>query len=88
MAEEINPVIRLAQVVSDIDTLQAGIADLENRMDASILGTSGEDETAIRFQLTSLKASLGEARNQESFWRSQVEDDKNDRKSQGELAKG
>jgi hypothetical protein len=83
----INPIKELAKSVSNIDKLQLGIADLERRMDATILGSSNESESAIRLELSKLKAALGEARNEEAFWRDMVKGNTDDRKAQGELAK-
>jgi regulator of replication initiation timing len=84
----VNPTIRLAQAVSDIDKVQLGISDLERRMDASLLGNTQEDQTALRLELSKLKALLGELRNSESFWRAELAQMLQDRKSQGEFGKG
>jgi len=84
----INPIIQLAQATSDIDKFQLAIADLESRMDASLLGNNNESQTALRLELSKLKALLGEARNEESFWRAEVAANGEARKAQGDLAKG
>ncbi len=83
----INPVIQLANACSEIDKLQLGIADLERRMDAATLAESSEDISALRLELSKLKASLGEARNEESFWRQEVSENKEARKAQGDIAR-
>jgi hypothetical protein len=84
----VNPTIKLAQATSDIDKFQLAIADLESRMDASLLGNNTESQTALRLELSKLKALLGEARNEESFWRAEVAANGEARKAQGEIAKG
>lgn len=84
----ISPTIQLAETVSNIDKLQMGIADLERRMDESLMGSVAESQTALRLELTKLKAALGEARNQEAFWKDQIASDSQDRKGMGELGKG
>ena len=84
----IIPTIQLAKTISDQDALQNAIADLQARMDASILGESKEDETGLRLELSRLKASLGESRNQEAFWRGEINSDKDSRKSQADIARG
>jgi regulator of replication initiation timing len=83
----INPTIQLAQATSKADEIQLGIADLERRMDASLLGSTVEDQTALRLELSKLKALLGEVRNQEAFWRDQVAQNTSSRKEMGELTK-
>jgi hypothetical protein len=83
----VNETIELARTTSSIDILQLGIADMERRMDAAELAESKEDITALRLQLSLLKASLGEARNSESFWRQQISDNKEARKAQGDIAR-
>lgn len=83
----VNETIELAKVTSSIDILQLGIADMERRMDAATLAESKEDITALRLHLSLLKASLGEARNSESFWRQQIADNKEARKAQGDIAR-
>lgn len=84
----INPIIQLAQSTSEIDKLQLAIADLESRMDASLLGNNTESQTALRLELTNLKALLGEERNVESFWRAELAANSESRKAQAEIAKG
>ena len=83
----INPTVELAKSVSDIDKLQTAIADLENRMDQAILAESSEDIAGLRLELSKLKAGLGQARNSEAYWRQEVAENKESRKSQGDLAK-
>jgi hypothetical protein len=83
----VNETIELARITSSIDILQLGIADMERRMDAATLAESKEDITALRLQLSLLKASLGESRNSEAFWRQQISDNKEARKAQGDIAR-
>ena len=83
----INPTLQLSKAVSDIDSLQGAIVDIEARMDAAVLAESGEDISALRLELSKLKAALGQARNEEAFWRQQVSDDLNARKSQADIAR-
>jgi len=83
----INPIVQLARTVSEIDKAQAAIADLENRMDSSLLGNTSEDQTKIRLELTKMKAYLGSLRSEESSWLAQVTEDAQSRKAQGDLAK-
>lgn len=83
-----SPIIKLARTVSEIDRTQSAIADLEGRMDSSLLGNTAEDQTKIRLELTKMKAYLGSLRSEESFWLAQVTEDHQSRKAQGELAKG
>lgn len=83
----VNETVELARITSSIDILQLGIADMERRMDAAELAESKEDITAIRLQLSLLKASMGEARNSEAFWRQQIADNKEARKGQGDIAR-
>ena len=83
----INPILQLANAVSDIDALQTGIADLERRMDSAILAESKESQGALRLQLSLLKAAMGQARNTEAFWRQELADMKEGRKAQGDIAK-
>ncbi len=83
----VNETIELAKVTSSIDILQLGIADMERRMDAATLAESKEDISALRLELSKLKASLGESRNSESFWRQQIADNKEARKAQGDIAR-
>ena len=84
----VNPIIQLAKATSDIDKFQLAIADLEGRMDASLLGNNTESQTALRLELSNLKTLLGDARNQETFWRAEVASNGEARKGQGEIAKG
>ncbi len=84
----VNETVQLASVNSSIDILQFGIADLERRMDSAELAESNEDIAALRLELSKMKAALGESRNQEAFWRQQISDSKEARKSQGDLGKG
>lgn len=84
----INVIIELSKVVSAQDLLQLSVADLERRMDSAILAESDEDMSAIRFELSKLKAALGQARNAEAFWRQEVADAKEARKAQGDIARG
>jgi hypothetical protein len=84
----INPTIQLAKTISDQDALQNAIADLQRRMDAVILGESNEDETGLRLELSRLKALLGENRNEEAFWKAEIEAGKEARKSQADLGRG
>ncbi|MBT6843699.1 MAG: hypothetical protein HOA17_07890 [Candidatus Melainabacteria bacterium] len=84
----INVTIELSKVVSTQDLLQLSIADLDRRMDSAILAESDEDISAIRFELSKLKASLGQSRNSEAFWRQQISDAKEARKAQGDIARG
>jgi len=84
----INPIIHLAQATSDIDKYQLAIADLESRMDASLLGNNTESQTALRLELTKVKALLGQVRNVEAFWRAELAANGEARKAQGEIAKG
>lgn len=83
----INPMLQLASAVSDIDALQTGVADLERRMDSAVLAESNEDIAALRLELSKLKAAMGQARNQEAFWRQELSDMKEARKAQGDIAK-
>lgn len=83
----INPAIQLSNTLAEIDQLQLGIVDLERRMDAATLAESSEDISALRLTLSKLKASLGEARNQESFWRQELAENKEARKAQGDIAR-
>lgn len=83
----VNPMLQLASAVSDIDALQTGVADLERRMDAAVLAESNEDIAALRLELSKLKAAMGQARNQEAFWRQELSDMKEARKAQGDIAK-
>lgn len=83
----VNETIELARITSSIDILQLGIADMERRMDSALLAESDEDITAIRLQLSLLKASMGECRNSEAFWRQQIADNKEARKAQGDIAR-
>ena len=83
----INPTIQLASALSDIDALQMGIADLERRMDSALLAESPEAITALRLELSKLKAAMGQSRNQEAFWRQELSDMKEARKAQGDIAK-
>ena len=83
----INPILELASAVSDIDALQTGVADLERRMDAAVLAESKEDIAALRLELSKLKAAMGQARNEEAFWRQEVNDMKEARKAQGDIAR-
>ncbi len=83
----VNESIELAHVTSNIDILQLGIADLERRMDAAELAESQEDIAALRLELSKMKASLGETRNSEAFWRQQISDNKEARKAQGDIAR-
>lgn len=82
-----NPIIELAQVTGLIDMFQLAIADLDRRMDAATLAESTEDQSALRFTLAAYKAELGQLRNSESFWRQEINDMKEARKSQGDLGK-
>lgn len=84
----INVIIELSKVVSAQDLLQLSVADLEQRMDAAILAESEESISAIRFELSKLKAALGQSRNAEAFWRQQISDAKEARKQQGDIARG
>ncbi len=83
----VNETIELARITSSIDILQLGVADMERRMDAATLAESDEDVTALRLELSKLKASMGEARNSEAFWRQQISDNKEARKAQGDIAR-
>ena len=83
----VNPMLQLASAVSDIDALQTGVADLERRMDSAVLAESSEDIAALRLQLSVLKAAMGQARNQEAFWRQELGDMKEARKAQGDIAR-
>jgi hypothetical protein len=83
-----NPILQLAQAVANIERLQMGIAHLQGRMDAGIQDVSEESVTALRLQLSVLKAAMGQARNQEAFWRQELNEMKEARKAQGDIAKG
>ena len=83
----INPTVRLAKAVSDQDALQNAIADIQSRMDAAILAESGEDIAGLRLELAKLKSALGQARNEEAFWRAEVNAEKDSRKSQADIAR-
>lgn len=84
----INPTIQLSRAISDQDSLQGAIADIQSRMDAAILAESGEDISGLRLELAKLKSSLGQARNEEAFWRGEVNSEKDSRKSQADIARG
>lgn len=83
----VNPAIQLSNAVGDIDQLQGAIVDIEARMDAAILAETDEDISALRLELSKLKASLGQARNEEAFWRQQISDELSARKAQADLGK-
>jgi hypothetical protein len=83
----INPTIQLSKAISDADSLQTAIADIQNRMDAAILAESGEDIAGLRLELAKLKAGLGQSRNEEAFWRGEVNAEKDARKSQADIAR-
>ena len=83
----VNTTIKLANVVSDIDALQTAVSDVERRMDASLLGASTEDIGALRLELERLKSSLGESRNSEAFWKQELNESKEARKAQGDIAR-
>lgn len=83
----VNPMLQLANAVSDIDALQTATADLERRMDAAILAESQEDIAALRLELSKVKASMGQARNKEAFWRQELADMLAARKAQGDIAR-
>ncbi len=83
----IDPTIELARVTSTIDVLQNSIADVQGRMDASILDSSQEDQTQLRLVLSKLKAALGSARSEEQFWQRELSEAKEARKAQGELTR-
>ncbi len=82
-----DPTTQLSRVTSTIDTLQLAIADMDRRMDKSILAESKEDQTQLRTVLEKLKAALGAARSEESFWKQELAEAKEARKAQGDLAK-
>lgn len=84
----INPSIQLSSTVSDIDSLQTAISDIERRMDLALLGKSGENIDQLRLELSRLKAALGESRNSESFWKQEINETKEARKAQGDIARG
>lgn len=84
----VNPQIQLSKAISDQDALQSAIADLQGRMDAAILAESAEDISGLRLEIAKLKASLGQARNEEDFWKNEVVANQDIRKRQGELGKG
>lgn len=83
----INPTIQLSKAVSDQDSLQNAVADIQSRMDAAILAESGEDIAGLRLELAKLKSALGQARNEEAFWRAEVNAEKDSRKSQADIAR-
>lgn len=82
----VNPTIQLAKVVTDIDSLQELISDVERRMEEAMLASSTESVSGLRNELSKLKASLGESRNEEAFWRQEVAENTRTRKEQGNLA--
>lgn len=88
----VNPTIELARVTSDIDLVQMQIADEQVRMDNLISGNTDEaveeQMAAIRVFITELKASLGALRSEEAFWRQELQEEKNARKNQNDLARG
>lgn len=83
-----NSMVQLASTTSDINATEAHIAELENKLDTAYLGSSSEDIAVLKLELTKFKAVLGQFRNQEAFWRQEVNEGKTARKNQGELAKG
>jgi chromosome segregation ATPase len=82
----VNAIVHLAKVVGDIDSLQSAIADLERRAEEAELASSRESIAGIRNELSKLKAALGEARNEEAFWRQEIAENTRLRKEQGNLA--
>ena len=98
----INPTVELAQVTSKIDSVQQEISVTQDAMNLLISGETifsedgseldGEERHALvgelRAYLTSLKGVLGAARSEESFWKQELNDEKQSRKNQNELGKG
>ena len=84
-----NPTIKLARAISDQESLQGAVADLQNRMDAVLLDESANQESIahLRLELGKLKAALGQARNEEAFWRGKLLAEKDARKQQGDIAR-
>ena len=83
----INPTTQLAKAISDQDLLQNAIADIQGRMDAAILAESEEDIAGLRLELAKLKSALGQSRNEEAYWRQEVNAEKDARKSQADIAR-
>ncbi len=83
-----NPTVKLANAITDINTVEGHIAEIENRLDQAYLGASSEDIATLKLELTRWKAVLGQTRNSEAFWRQELNEQKNSRKQQGDLAKG
>jgi len=83
----VNPTQRLCEVNSDIETLQGLISQVQKDMDEGITGDSSKDMLALRVELNKLKASLGESRNEEAFWRQEIQDTNQSRKSLGDIAR-
>ncbi len=89
----INLTIQLAQVSSNIELIQSEIAVQENQMDSLLNNRDGQADSHSMAQLQTyigqLRMSLGAFRNQESYLKEQIIDDKNARgKDTNQLANG
>ena len=83
----VNAIVQLAKAISDQDDLQSAISDIQNRMDKAILAESVEAIAGLRLELGKLKAALGQARNEEAYWRGEMLAAKDARKSQADIAR-
>jgi hypothetical protein len=75
---------------SEHERLTFEVSNLEIQMAAAIEGggRSQAEEDRLRTELALIKAVMAQARNNESFYRQETEENKKARKDLGDLAKG
>jgi regulator of replication initiation timing len=86
----VNVAQQHARWASEHERLTFEVSDLEIQMEAAIEGgdATQAEEDRLRTQLALIKAAMAQARNNESFYRQETEENKKARKDLGDLAKG
>ncbi len=89
MAGGINLTQELAQVSGMIELTQSDIASLETTMNTLLTTPASQQSMAeVQVRIAQLKTSLGALRGHESHLKDEINEEKQGRKNQNELAKG
>jgi hypothetical protein len=87
----VNPSVRHAQCEFFVELNQDILTDLENQMsEALAIDTDAGriSAAALRTELTTTKSLLGFWRNEASFWKSEIDENKKDIQATNKLASG
>lgn len=87
----VNPSVRHAQCEFFVELNQDILGDLENQMSAQLAidtDTAKASAAALRVEITTTKAILGFWRNETSFWKGEIDENKKDIQATNKLASG